>query len=76
MIDIEATGIDPTKEELLAVGILECTWDGNFWQPGRAKEWVLHTDRQPESEFAKEHMTALYAKCNAAPNCMTIQLPA
>jgi hypothetical protein len=67
MLDIEATGIDPATEELLSIGLLETDWDGDFWRPGRCKEWILHTDRQPQSEFAKEHMVELYAKCNAAP---------
>jgi hypothetical protein len=69
MLDIEATGISPATEELLSVGILEANWSekGGYWIPGRAKEWFCHTDRKPESSFAKEHMVELFAKCNAAP---------
>lgn len=63
MIDIEATGIDPRKEDLLSVGILECVWDGEWWHPERSREWLCRTERQPESSFAKEHMAALYARC-------------
>lgn len=74
MIDIEATGIDHTKEELLSVGILEANFNGTAWMPGQAKEWVVRCDRQPESEFAKEHMAALYAKCNVAPELSTERL--
>lgn len=74
MIDIEATGIDPAKEALLSIGILECEFENRFWQPKRSKEWIVRCERQPESEFAKEHMTALYAKCNAAPQLTTERL--
>lgn len=67
MIDIETTGIEPDKNDLLQVGILECTFDGQRWNPGRSIELINHTDKQPESQFAKEHMTDLYQLCNAAP---------
>lgn len=58
MIDIEATGIDPDREE---------DWDGSEWVAGRSKEWFLRCDREPQSEFAREHMVELFRKCNAAP---------
>jgi hypothetical protein len=64
MLDIEATGIDWHKESLLSIGILECDWDGIFWQPGRGLELLAHTERKPESEFAKRHLTELYSRCN------------
>lgn len=74
MIDIEATGIQPEKEELLSIGILEATWDGQFWKPGRSKEWIVRCERQPESEFAQREMAALFAKCNAAPEMSSQRL--
>lgn len=60
MIDIEATGIDHTKEDLLSIGILEAEFSQRYWRPGRSKEWIVRCERKPESEFAKEHMAALY----------------
>lgn len=66
MLDIESTGIDPAAEDLLQVGLLEVDWSDGFWWPGRSLEMVFHTDRKPESSFAKEHMVALYERCNAA----------
>lgn len=68
MIDIETTGVDPKKDDLLQIGLLEATFgtDG-FWHPGRKLELLQHTDRKPESEFAKEHMAELYEVCNRAP---------
>ena len=67
MIDIETTGIKPESEDLLQIGVLETTFDGKFWAPGRTLEIIQHTDRKPESAFAKEHMAALYETCNRAP---------
>lgn len=67
MLDIESTGIDSKKEDLLQIGILECDFDGRFWKPGRSFELIQHSDRKPESQFAKEHMAKLYEVCNRAP---------
>lgn len=64
MLDIETTGIDPKKEELLQVGILEVDIEGGYWQPGRSLEITVPCFAQPKSSFAKEHMVALYRKCN------------
>src|ERR1041384_482286 len=66
MIDIETTGIDPTKEDLLQIGVLELTFSGSYWLPGRSLEITQHSGRKPGSEFAKKHMTALYERCNKA----------
>lgn len=74
MIDIEATGIDHAKEDLLSIGLLEADWDGKRWLAGASKEWFVHTDREPESQFAKEQMAELYAKCRAAPVLTTERL--
>lgn len=67
MLDIESTGIDSIKEDLLQIGILEATFDGNKWVPGRTLEIIQHTDKKPESAFAREHMAKLYEVCNRAP---------
>ena len=64
MVDIEATGIDPAKEDLLQIGILEVDLQQGYWVPGRKAVWWQHTDRKPESQFAKEHMAAIYEACN------------
>lgn len=74
MIDIETTGIDPKKEDLLQIGLLECDFDGSVWHPGRSLDIIQHTDRKPESAFAKEHMAALYEECNQAPAIDTEQI--
>lgn len=66
MLDIEATGIDWTKEELLSIGLLEVDWDGEYWVPRKAREWLQHSTAQPQSDFAKAHMAALYERCRNA----------
>lgn len=64
MLDIETTGIQWDQNELLEVGILEMTFRDGFWEPGRTFNRPQFSDREPESEFAKEHMADLYARCN------------
>ena len=63
-LDIETTGIDPNKEDLLQIGVVHVRLKDGFWQIGN--RFVIHqgTDRRPESEFAKKHMVAMYDACN------------
>ena len=72
MLDIETTGIKARDNDLLQIGILEMSWTwtwehGGFWVPGREFEIIQHSDRKPESEFAKKRMRKLYELCNKAP---------
>lgn len=67
MIDIETTGISPKAEHLLQIGALELDFVDGFWQPGRAFERVVHSDRQPSTDFARKHMVDLYRRCNDQP---------
>lgn len=64
MIDIETTGIDPKKEDLLEVSILELVQRNGYWVPGRSTTFLNGTTRKPESEFAKKHMVQKYEMCN------------
>lgn len=68
MLDIESTGVDPKKDDLLQIGVLEVTFDGDRWNAGRSFELIQHSDKKPESEFAKTHMAKLYEICNRAPS--------
>lgn len=63
MVDIETTGVDLAKDEILQVAFLELNFDGKFWVPGKSLNLFQHTEREPESEFAKTHMAKLYAFC-------------
>lgn len=67
MLDIETTGIDPTTSEVLQIAIIEMNFLGGFWEKGKVFDFCQHTDQQPTTKFAKDHMKELYAKCNKAP---------
>lgn len=68
MIDIETTGVDPLKEEVLQIAIVEMNFLGGYWEKGKYFNFIQHTDRKPTTKFALEHMKDLYAKCAAAPS--------
>lgn len=66
MLDIESTGVDKEKDDIIEIGVLEMRKPQaqGKWKPGKSLRMVLHTNKQPESAFAKEHMTALFAEAN------------
>lgn len=64
MIDTETTGLDPQKDDVIQIGLVEMRWDGNFWKIGETiKEFLLYTDREPADDFAKKFMGPLYERC-------------
>lgn len=63
MIDLESTGVDFDRDDILEVAALEVDYVGGYWMPGRALKFRSGTSKRPESEFAKEHMTPLYDAC-------------
>jgi len=66
MIDIETTGTDNQKDEILEVALVQIEFRYPFWFPtGKIYHRTLHYAGQPETPFAKQHMKALYEKCNA-----------
>lgn len=67
MLDIETSGIDPAKAEVLQIAIIEMNFIGGFWEKGKVFDFVQHTDREPDSKFAREHMKELYDRCKKAP---------
>lgn len=67
MLDIETTGIDPHKEEVLQIALIEMNFLGGFWEKGKTFNFFQHTDRKPTTKFALEHMQEIYEKCNKAP---------
>lgn len=68
MLDIETTGIQPDQHDLLQIGCLEVDFDPKtrLWKSGKWIELLVHSDKKPQSEFAKENMAALYDRCNKA----------
>lgn len=67
MIDIETTGVEPQKEVVLQLAIVEMNFIGGLWEKGKTFNFIQHTDRQPTTKFARDHMVELYAACNKAP---------
>ncbi len=65
MVDIETTGTDINRDAVLQVGVLELEFMFGAWRPGKSLEFEIHTDRKPESEFARTHQAALFEKCRA-----------
>lgn len=66
MIDIETTGLDHKKDDILQVGILPFYYDVEvgFYRPQKGLEITLPSRKTPADGFAKEHMSELYAECN------------
>jgi hypothetical protein len=66
MIDIETTGVDPLKEEVLQIALLEMNFLGGYWEKGKTLNFFQHTDRPPTTKFALDHMKEIYEKCHRA----------
>lgn len=67
MIDIESTGTDVVRDEILQIGVLELEFLMGYWRPGKSLEFELHTNRHPVSEFAKANQSELFEKCHNTP---------
>jgi DNA polymerase III epsilon subunit-like protein len=67
MIDIETSGVDPKKDEVLQIAILEMNFQQGFWVKGKTFNFFQHSDRKPTTKFTIEHMKEIFEKCNAAP---------
>jgi DNA polymerase III alpha subunit (gram-positive type) len=67
MLDIETTGVDPKKDEVMQIALMEMNFLGGFWEKGKVFNFFQHTDRKPTTKFAMDHMKEIFAKCNAAP---------
>jgi len=66
MVDIETTGTNKETDDILEIAMVEITRnDKGFWVPtSRAFHRRVFSERQPENDFAKREMAALYAECN------------
>lgn len=68
MIDIETTGTDKLNDSILEIAVIELEYKYPYWhQTGKEFHEILHYSGEPETVFAKEHMSELYKKCNNAP---------
>jgi len=66
-LDIETTDTDPKIDDILQIALVECRYRDGFWQPGRFFNKFLHTDKDPATQFAKDHMADLFKKCQKVP---------
>lgn len=68
MIDIETSGTNKDRDEILEVGVVEIQFIDDFWSPtGRVFHMALHYPGSPSDSFAVEHLSELYKKCNQLP---------
>lgn len=67
MIDIETSGVDPLKDEVLQIAILEMNFQEGFWKKGKTFNFFQHSDRKPTTKFTIEHMKEIFDRCNKAP---------
>lgn len=74
MLDIETTGVDKDNDEILQVACISLDFIAGFWRARDIYKKKLHSKRQPESEFAKKHMSKLYAECNEIPETENLYL--
>ncbi len=63
MLDIETTGVNHKTDDVLQIALLELNFNGDYWERGRHFNFFQHTDRQPESPFAKKCMPGLFERC-------------
>lgn len=67
MLDCEMTGLDPRKDDLIQVAALKLRLQNFQYVPEPNVphfNLFIHTTRQPESEFARKHMTDVYRRAN------------
>ena len=67
MLDIETSGVDPHKDEVLQIAIMEMNFHDGYWAKGKTFNFFQHSDLKPTTKFTIEHMQEIFAKCNAAP---------
>lgn len=82
MIDIETTGVDKSKDAILEIGAVRINLcDDGYWRPCQVMNWetrgtnhdffhmTLHYSGHPMDNFAKTHMSDIYALCNSTDPC-------
>lgn len=63
MIDCEMTGLNIPKDDIIQVAALKLQLKGNQYMiVDEPFNQFIHTDKEPESEFARTHMTEIYRK--------------
>lgn len=69
MIDCEMTGLNYDKDDIIQIAALKLTRYGVEYQIcDEPLNIFIHTDLQPTSDFARQHMRDIYRQANASPN--------
>lgn len=69
MVDIETTGVDFIRDDILQIAILALEQNKNgYWEPDALFEKHLKTDKLPKDPFALTYMGPLYAKSREIPD--------
>lgn len=70
MIDCEMTGLQPATDDLIQIAGLKLELRTADMQYVETQEQpfniYLHTDKQPESDFAREHLVEIYQRAQAS----------
>jgi len=64
MLDCEMTGLNPKQDDVLQVAALKLELVGTQYVSTDEFNVFVHTDAQPNSEFALQHMAEVYRKSN------------
>lgn len=64
MLDCEMTGLDPKADDLIQVAALKLELVGRVYAVVDQFNIFVHTDKQPDSDFARTHMTEVYKQAN------------
>ena len=66
MLDCEMTGLDPRADDVIQLACIKLTLVNGQYVPSEEFNEFVHTDKQPETEFAKTHMMEVYEQANAS----------
>jgi oligoribonuclease (3'-5' exoribonuclease) len=63
MVDCEMTGLNMAKDDIIQLAALKLMLkNGQYVQVGQEFNQFVHTDKEPESQFARQYMVEIYRK--------------
>lgn len=66
MVDCEMTGLDPAVDDVIQLSCLKLELEGIQYKAVDEFNIYIHTDKQPESDFAKKYLIDIYRKANSS----------
>lgn len=64
MLDIETTGLDIVRDQVLEIGIVHVVKKDRFWMPKEELCLTIYSDQVPQTDFARKYQEKLYKKAN------------